>query len=116
METLRRARRCARLLLAWFALSLGVALAAPVLHPLEMQLVCSGSGAGKLVAVGDEPGHVAGHTHTQDCSMCVLAALPPPSLQLVAHPLPIAPPGSFQVLLAGAQNPSPFAARAPPEA
>ena len=49
MQTLRRAHHLARLVLVWFALSLGVAIASPVVNPQDLQMVCTGSGAMKLV-------------------------------------------------------------------
>lgn len=49
MQSLRRARLLARLVLAWFLLSLGVAVASPIVLPQSMQLVCSASGSVKLV-------------------------------------------------------------------
>lgn len=49
MQTLRSAHHLARLVLVWFALSLGVAIASPVVNPQDLQMVCTGSGAMKLV-------------------------------------------------------------------
>lgn len=82
MQGLRSARFLARLVLAWFALVVGLAAAAPALHPQALDLVCTGSGM-KLVPVdagdGDAP-QPAG----LDCPLCV-AVLPPPA-QLQATP------------------------------
>ena len=76
----------ARLVLAWFALTVAAAIASPVVHPQQMQLVCSDGGKVKLVAIGDADGDAAkmGH-HTLDCPACLAVTLPthyaPPSFQ-----------------------------------
>lgn len=44
MHRLRQARFLARLVLAWFALPLGVALASPLVQPQSLEMVCSGGG------------------------------------------------------------------------
>ena len=97
MEQLRRARRIARLVLAWFALSLGVAIAAPLVKPANIEVVCSGSGALKLLVKGDAG--PASSTHTLDCPMCAGLAAPP-----AAHTVP-----SFRLPLASAVQPIPAA-------
>lgn len=80
MHALRRARFLARLVLAWFALSLGVAIASPLVKPGGFELVCSGSGAIKLlVKGGSDGGQPAGHT--LDCPLCASTAAPPPALR-----------------------------------
>jgi hypothetical protein len=45
---LRSARTLARLVLVWFVLSLGVAVASPMVNPKAMELICSGSGSVKV--------------------------------------------------------------------
>ena len=75
MQRLRQARFLARLVLAWFALALGVAIASPVVQPKSTQLVCSG-GEMKLVVLGD-PGEPA-TSHTLDCPLCAPFVAPPP--------------------------------------
>ena len=47
MPALRRAHRLASFVLIWFVLSLGVAVASPVVHPQAMELVCSAAGASR---------------------------------------------------------------------
>ncbi len=83
MQSLRRARLLARLVLAWFVLSLGVAVASPIVLPQAMQLVCSASGAVKLVVSGAD-GSEAPTLHLLDCSLCVAIAPPPPSIAAVS--------------------------------
>lgn len=78
MHTLRHARFLARLVLAWFALSLGVAIASPLVKPVNFEVVCasSGTGAMKLVVKSDAGG--SPHRTMFDCPLCTGAA-PPPS-------------------------------------
>jgi hypothetical protein len=114
MESLRRAHRLTRLLLAWFALSFVAAMAATVLHPQRMELVCSASGPARLVVAGEEPVQAAAHKHAQDCSQCVLAAAPPQAQDFAVHRLPAAAPVSVHPDPIAADRPCPFAARAPP--
>ncbi|MBX3654026.1 MAG: DUF2946 domain-containing protein [Ramlibacter sp.] len=69
MHRLRTARHLARLVLVWFALSIGVAIASPMVHPQEMELICTGTGAMKvLVKTADGVKEVS--SHTLDCPLC----------------------------------------------
>lgn len=90
----------ARLVLAWFVLHVGAGIAAPVLNPQALQLVCAGSGL-KLLPGGDGETQVV--TGSLDCPLCSPALAPPPVpagvplLQAVpplavAAPDPITPP------------------------
>ena len=105
----------ARLVLAGFLLSLGVAVASPVVKPRTLEMVCSG-GSYKLVAsdeaaTGSSPSGL-------DCPLCVLAGLPPAPLALAVAatwgmgPLPWGP--SLPPSAVRADGPPP--ARAPPSA
>lgn len=100
MQTLRRYRWLARLVLACWVVSMGVAVAAPLVHPQALELVCSGAGAAKLLVKTDEgPRELA--RHALDCPLCTLAGAPPPGgrsdtarvhpLVQVLHPVPAAP-------------------------
>lgn len=40
--------------LLWFALSLGAAIASPMVHPVSMELVCSASGSVKAIVHTDD--------------------------------------------------------------
>lgn len=80
MQTLRHAHRLARYVLVWFVLSLGVAIASPIVQPQAMELVCSAAGAVKLVKTGDDGQPSA--AHLLDCPLCLPASAPPPVLQL----------------------------------
>ena len=49
LQTLRSLRWLARLVLAWFVLALGVAIASPLVKPQGIELVCASGGAMKLI-------------------------------------------------------------------
>ena len=74
MHALRDTAFLARLVLAWFALFLGVAMAAPVIHPHVTEVVCSAGGAVKMLLKGD-PAHTAG-AHAMDCPLCAPSGAP----------------------------------------
>jgi len=85
MHRLRSARFLARLVLAWFVLSLGVAVASPMVHPQAMELVCTGTGAMKvLIKTADGVKEVS--SHTLDCPLCATAGTPPPVARSAAQP------------------------------
>jgi hypothetical protein len=88
MQRLRHARHLARLVLAWFALVVTVAVAAPLVHPQSVQFVCTGTGAMTLkVQAGDEGGAPA--TPSLDCPLCAAVAPPPPVVAAAPAPLPL---------------------------
>ena len=80
----------ARLVLAWFVLSLGVAIASPIVTPQATVLVCSTVGAVKVLVQNDDGSQDLGSMHI-DCPLCMLAgALPPlPVASTIAAPLPL---------------------------
>ena len=84
MSALRHAHRLASFVLMWFVLSLGVAVASPVVHPQAVELVCSASGAVKAVVQTDDGAQEMGASHL-DCPLCVLTGAPPPT-PVVAMP------------------------------
>lgn len=90
MQRLRQARTLARLVLAWFALTLGIALASPMVKPQGVQLVCSGSGAIQLLVQGGVDGSQPPSTHTLDCPLCATVAPPPPVALAATLPQPLA--------------------------
>lgn len=90
MHFLRQARFLARLVLAVFVLSLGVAIASPLVQPQSMELVCATGGAMKLI-VKNADGTAQERGHTLDCPLCASVAAPPPVIQAVmATPSPLA--------------------------
>lgn len=87
MQRLRHASFLARLVLAWFALALGVAVASPALQPHAAQLVCSGTGALQLVVPPRDDGQPPS-PHTFDCPLCAAVAPPPPVVHAAVFPQP----------------------------
>ena len=79
MQNLRRAHILARLVLVWFVLAMGVAIASPWVKPQAMELVCSGSGAIKVLVKTDDGMQEMG-THALDCALCLVAGAPPVDL------------------------------------
>ena len=114
MEFLRRAHRLTCLLVAWFALSVGMAVAAPLVAPQGMDIVCSGSGVMTGGAAEDgAPVSLAGHL--QDCRSCVMTAAPPPlPLIFVTSEAPAAAPAAAVPVFVAARTAAPLSARGPP--
>lgn len=77
MQTLRRAPFLVHLVLAWFVLSLGVAIASPIVKPQATELVCAAGGAMKLIVKSDD-GSKEAKNHTLDCPLCTTLSAPPP--------------------------------------
>ncbi|MBT3068533.1 DUF2946 family protein [Rhodoferax sp. U11-2br] len=81
LQSQREARSIVHWMLVWFALSIGVAVAAPVVNPQALMLICSAAGSVKFVAqsTGDNPdGAPSGmQGHTLDCVMCLPVGAPP---------------------------------------
>ena len=71
----------ARLVLVWFTLFLGVAIASPILNPTETQMVCSSAGSMKMVVFGEE-GVDAKLTTKMDCPLCAAVVLAADSCSL----------------------------------
>jgi hypothetical protein len=89
MHTLRNAIQITRLVLVWFALSVGVAVASPVLNPKGVDMVCTGTGMMKLVVQGDDDSTAS--AKTMDCPLCMSMTAPPPELNTtLTQPSPLA--------------------------
>ncbi len=86
MQSLRHVQLIARFVLVWFALSVGVAIASPIVKPQAMELICSGSGVMKLLIKSDEGSEVVS-LHTLDCSLCATGYAPPPIVQWHVEPV-----------------------------
>src|SRR6218665_712649 len=83
MQTLRRVRWLVRLVLAGFVMSIGVAVASPMLHPQALELICSGAGAIELRSHTDGgAGPQSGHQ--PDCPLCVQGGAPAPALPRIS--------------------------------
>ncbi|MDM0042906.1 DUF2946 domain-containing protein [Variovorax dokdonensis] len=77
MSKLRSFQLMARLVLAWFFLTLGVAVASPLIHPQKLQWVCAGA---KVVLMGEDGQEKTSPFHTAlDCPACLAAIGPAPS-------------------------------------
>ncbi len=115
MQFLRNAHLLARFVLVWFALSIGVAMASPIVKPQAMELICSASGVMKVLLISDDgTQEVSGHT--LDCPLCATSSAPPP----LAAP-GIEPPLALSYALLpietariAARIGTPWQARAPP--
>lgn len=81
MHLLRTSSLLACLVMAWFVLTLGVAIASPLVHPQTMELVCTGGSNMKLIVMGDDGNWVDVDHHTLDCPLCLVANMPPPATQ-----------------------------------
>ncbi|MET0544525.1 MAG: DUF2946 family protein [Variovorax sp.] len=114
--SLRHARTLGRLVLLWFVLSLGVAVASPLVHPQSMELVCSSAGAVKVIVQTDDGAKELGASH-MDCPLCVLTGAPPPPDGLADLPV-VQPLGhavrSIPAARIAAATAAPLPARGPP--
>ena len=118
LQSLRRIATCllGRCVLAWFALSIGVASASPVIQPKSFELICTSTGAVKMIVKGDDGSVSVGAGHL-DCPMCLPLAAPlPPVMQLpLLPPSPLAhslqPVESARI---AAVTAAPLPARGPP--
>ena len=90
MQTLRRSLSVVRLVLAWFVLTLGIAVAAPIVQPHSTVLICS-EGGSKMIMVDADGERVSDTGHALDCPLCLPAALPP---AFATVKLPVAPPAT----------------------
>lgn len=91
MHALRTSSTLLRLVLAWFVLSLGAAMASPVVAPKTLAMVCSDSSAMKYIVLDQNGDVVDPAAHTLDCPMCMPASLPAVTvLAPVRQPQPLA--------------------------
>jgi hypothetical protein len=117
MNALRNARLLTRLVLVWFALFIGAAIASPLVKPQAMELICSGSGVMKLLIQNDDGSSQEAVGNTLDCPLCVPSSAPPPPLtplkaepaQPLAYGLQSIPAARIASLVA-----APLPARGPP--
>ena len=82
LQLLRQTKHIARWVLLWFALSLTAAVAAPLVHPQAMTLVCTSAGQLKLVAdtsaqTGKGALGAVGDHHSMNCVLCLALDAPP---------------------------------------
>ena len=89
MNRLRHAIHITRFVLVWFALSVGVAIASPVVNPKGMEMVCSSAGMVKLVVQGEDGGESS--SLSMDCPLCAAIGAPPPVFNTsLTQPSPLA--------------------------
>jgi hypothetical protein len=89
MQHLRHAIQLTRLVLVWFALSVGVAIASPLVNTQGMDVVCTGTGSMKLVVQGNDDSAVS--AKTMDCPVCMSIIAPPPEFNTtLTQPSPLA--------------------------
>jgi hypothetical protein len=105
-----------RLVLAWFLLSLGAAVAGPILHPQSIELVCSSVGSVKVIVHGED-GAQEQTRMDMDCPLCTVAGAQPAIVRLhMPTLLPLAravqPIASAQI---AASTKAPLPARGPPD-
>ena len=117
MQTLRNFTRFARLVLAWMVVSLGVAVASPMVKPHNVFLVCTGSGAMQVFVLADDGSTPEVGSARMDCPLCASFSAPPPlvSAQTIepARPLAYALP-RIPVAHIAARTAAPPPARGPP--
>lgn len=116
MQILRNAHLIARFVLVWFALSVGVAVASPLVKPQAMELICSSAGVMKVLFTTDDGGRDAA-SPALDCPLCAATSAPPPPLARLsagpAQPLAYRPQGITVAPLAALMA-APLPARGPP--
>ena len=102
--------------LAWFMASLGVAIAAPIVHPQPIQIICSSTGTLMLMMQSDDGTVEKMGSVGMDCPLCSPAGAPPAAtIGTLIPPLPLAhallPIESARIAAATA---APLPARGPP--
>ena len=86
LQFLRNAHLIARFVLVWFALSIGVAIASPLVQPQAMELICTSMGMLKIQAPSDD-GSPDVASKTLDCPLCASLSAPPPVAQIPPEPV-----------------------------
>jgi hypothetical protein len=115
-QTLRTSPWLAKVALLWFALTLGVAVASPMVSPQEELVICTSAGMVKVKLNAD--GSVSTEADSQArCPLCVVGSAAPPAfvaalpepVQLLAYVLQSIPAAHIAVATA-----SPPPSRGPP--
>ncbi len=116
MQALRHFTLISRMLLAWFVLSLGVAVASPIVKPQDILLVCTGTGAMKVLVKADDGSTREMAGSTLDCPLCASVSAPPPVVgPYVAPTQPLAYAlQSIPAAHIAARTAAPLPARGPP--
>lgn len=91
LQTLRNTPWLTRLALLWFALTLGVAVASPMVNPQEELIICTSAGMVKVILNAD--GSVSTEPSGElSCPLCVVGSAAPPSFAITL-PEPVQPLG-----------------------
>ena len=116
MQTLRNFTLLARFVLAWMVLSLGVAVASPIVKPQNVFLVCTGAGAMKVLVTAEDGSVTEVGSASMDCPLCATVGAPPPVaigaveiVQPLAYALQSIPSAHI-----AARTSAPLPARGPP--
>lgn len=89
MKTLRSTAWLRRWMAALLLLSMGVAMATPLVQPRAMEIVCAGAGATKLLVQAANNVHPGHDGFGMECLLCLLEGAPP--FDFSVH-VPAAPP------------------------
>ena len=119
LHTLRNSPWLAKLALLWFALTLGAAVASPMVNPQTELVICTGAGMLKVVLADDGTVTTAATADTTlFCPLCLLGAAPP--LARVHTPQVLPPLGHVRPSIPAAHiaalTAAPPPARGPPSA
>jgi hypothetical protein len=85
MDALRRSRRPARWMLAWFVAFILAASVAPWVQAQPLQEVCSVAGPVQVAPQGGDPADHA-TVHPLKCALCIGLTAPPPAPVVLAEP------------------------------
>ena len=77
MQSLRSSKFIAKLVLVWFALFLGSAIASTVIQSDHLQMVCATGGVMKMVDSSSDDGELKASA-SMDCPLCA-PLIPPPA-------------------------------------
>ena len=80
LHTLRNTPWLARLALLWFTLTLGVAVASPLVKPQSEVMICSAAN-GMVKVVLNADGSLSTASSTMDCPLCMLGGASAPVVQ-----------------------------------
>lgn len=87
LHTLRNTPWLARLALLWFALTLGAAVASPMVNPQEELIICTSAGMVKVKLHSD--GSISTEASGElSCPLCVVGGAPPAFVSLLPTPVP----------------------------
>ncbi len=76
LHTLRNSPWLARLALLWFALTLGAAVASPLVHTQSELVICTGMGMQKVV-LNDDGTTTTSSVSGMSCPFCLVGGAPP---------------------------------------